>query len=244
MGDDAPGTLGNAAPRRSYVSKQQEVTITDADVTDARIEVSEGARLSGAITVEGDKPLPRGVHVSVRAADGEQASVMHPQGFMRPDGRWSMGGVAAGEVRLNVSTDPQTGYYVKAIMAGERNLLREPLRVEEGGEITDIRVVLSGEVATLAGRVLAKTGAPGGGIVALVPADTDERRSRDPLTGGTNAAGAFNVSGAPGDYLLFVLRPGRAQGKLDEEYVRTHGAKAQRITLKAGERRTLDITAP
>jgi hypothetical protein len=65
-------------------------------------------------------------------------------------GLFSVDGVPAGENSLVVRVMDRK-YYVKSITWSDRDLLRQPLNVVEGSEVRGVRIVLSGEVATLTG---------------------------------------------------------------------------------------------
>jgi hypothetical protein len=120
---------------------------------------------------------------------------------------------------------------------------RQPLKVEEGVEIKNVRLVLSKEVATLTGHVRSdKDGLPVGGVnVALLPAEPSRQRIGKGISYGfTNAAGAFSASAAPGEYLVIAF--GASNLPLTDEKARALAANAPRITLQPSERKSLDLT--
>lgn len=50
--------------------------------------------------------------------------------------------------------------------------------------------------------------------------------------------------GAPGEYLVLVLRPGENAYALGEEAIRERAASARRVTLESGEPKSIDLTVP
>jgi hypothetical protein len=121
--------------------------------------------------------------------------------------------------------------YVKSITLGNQDLMRDPLRVEEGVEITGVRITLERGSAKLSGRALfGEGGAPtvGGGVL-LVKADPALLQlTTARALANVDAAGAFFLECPPGDYLVFTW----AAGNQPAEFIRTHAASARRITLQ------------
>ena len=237
-----------APERRGFAVKQQEVTVTGSDLTGLSIEVTEGGRLSGTVSVEGGQPLPREMMVVAEPVGG---SLRMPRNYtsamVRADGTFTLDGLPSGGLYLQAVGPTSDKYYTKSVTANGVDLLREPLKVEDGTEVTGVRLVISTAVGTLTGRVLSasdQTPVRGAGVV-LIPADADQqRRRRTWLSGMTNAAGMCTVSGAPGEYLVTVWRAGTNLSQLTEEAIRARTTTAQRVTLQAGERKSLDIVAP
>ncbi|MBA2645416.1 MAG: carboxypeptidase regulatory-like domain-containing protein [Pyrinomonadaceae bacterium] len=248
-----PAPAGDAqaaarAPRKLFAAKQQEIVIAGADLADVTIEMSEGGRISGTVQVEGGKPLPPNVYVTTRSAGAGRMMMFRPQARVEAEGKWTLEGVPAGDAHLSAGVMPDDNkFYTKSITLNGRDVAGEPIKVSEGGTVSGVRVVISSEVATLAGRALAaQDGKPlRGGVVALVPADPGKWRSRDAfLYGNISAEGAFTVNGAPGEYLVVVWQSAEAAPAFDEEYIKARVADAPRVTLRTGERKSLDLTVP
>ncbi|MGB9181942.1 MAG: carboxypeptidase regulatory-like domain-containing protein [Pyrinomonadaceae bacterium] len=227
-----------------FVAKNQDLTVAGADVSGLAIEMSEGARIRGTLRVEGDKPLPQNIYISAEAANGER--VMQPSSRVEQDNTWIVGGLPAGDNFLNVGVAGGK-YYTKSITWNGMDLQRNPVNLDEGGEVKGVEIVLSTDVATLTGRALNATdGAPLRNMVLiLVPTDQSRWRSRSASLGGrTGADGSFTITGAPGEYFALIWRMNDGPLAFNEENIRARTANAPRVTLRAGERKSMDISVP
>ena len=104
--------------------------------------------------------------------------------------------------------------------------------------------MISPDVAVLSGRALAPDGkTPQSGVtVILIPTDSEQQKSTSRIFGFTNADGSFRVSGAPGEYLVIIMKAGESPYQLSNEALRLRSPNAQRIVLQAGEN-SADIVA-
>lgn len=227
-----------------FVGKTLEVNVAGADLADLVIEVYSGIRVSGTVAVEGGKPLPRNVMVYATA---EVRQAQPPSIRVQADGTFSLDGVPSGVTHLRTSVPPDNQYYTKSVTVGKTDLLRGPLVVKEDEDITNVRIVISPDVALLSGRVLAsdgKTPQPGASVL-LISTDIDQQKSMGArIFGSTNADGSFRLRGAPGEYLAIVMRPGEFVYELSNDALRLRNPKAQRLVLQAGENDRVDIVAP
>jgi hypothetical protein len=241
-----PPRLGQAPPAGRVlppspgriVETRREVSVAGADVKDLLVEASAGGRVSGVVVVEGGAPLPPRVLVMSDPPPGER----RPAAVARvaPDGSFVLGGVPEGPLVLNVAAMP--GYFVRSVTVGGADTGGGPFYVADGAEVRDVRVVLSASTATLVGRVLSPGGSPRrGATVLLVPAERAGASPRSRLVGVSDVEGRFAVRAGPGEYLAVVWTGRPPAG---EEELRAMTAEAPRVTLREGERTTLDLTAP
>lgn len=243
--EDQSASQANADPTQKFVARQLDLITAGADLANVIIEVSTGRRVSGVVTVDGEKSLPRNIFVGLEPADGERRDQLSSS--TQTDGIFTIAGVPSGRYSVRTAVPPNNEYYTKSVMHGRSDLTREPLTIKEDEDISNLRIVISPDVALLSGRVLASDGkSPKRGVAILfVSADSVEQKTIGRrMFGFTNADGGFRVSGAPGDYLAIVMRPGEGYYQLRGDELISRAAKAQRITLQPGENDRIDLVLP
>lgn len=224
------------------VDQRQLVTVTGADVSGVVISLKEGGRVSGTIAVEGDKPLPRGGRVSLQTltknGTPDYGGVSHD---LWAKGQFLIDGVSTGQHFLTVQIWAKD-YFVKSITWTDRDLLRQPLNVTEGGEVKNVRIVLSRDVGIISAHLVsAEDKTPlGGAWFILVPSDQLRWARTDSfIFGFTDKQGAFRLSGAPGEYIL-VMQDRNREPVTTIDYIRERAA-GPRVTLKPGEQSAIEI---
>lgn len=244
-GNDQSASQANPDPAKKFVSKRLELNVVGTDLTNVLIEVSSGRRISGVVTVDGGKALPRNIFVLLEAVGGERHDQL--SGPTQTDGIFSLEGIPSGRYYLRTAVPPNNEYYTKSVMHGGSDLTLEPLTIKEDEDIRNVRVVISPDVARLSGRVLASDGkSPERGVAILfVSANSVEQKTMHRrIYGLTNADGGFRVSGAPGEYVAIVMRTGERLYQLRGDELISRAAKAQRITLQPGENNRIELVIP
>jgi hypothetical protein len=238
--------VSNTAPRRpSLVPRQQELTVSGADLSGITIELSEGGRLQGTVIMEGnDKQLLPGFNASLTPRDG--SAVIDRYGTIQPGGSFLIDNIPPGEFYLSVQ---QLGdrFYVKSIAAGGTDLMREPFRIGSGTSVDNVRITISSDIATLQGRVVSPTDGKGvrGMVVLLFPSDPARWRfSSSFVPGVTDTGGDFKITAPPGHYLLITLGAGENLRSVNEAFLRTRAAGAKAVTLQPNGRETIELAAP
>ncbi len=243
--DGQSALQANTEPIQNFAPKHMELNVAGIELNNLVIEVSSGGRVSGVVTVDGGKPLPRNAFVILERASGE---VSDPLGTaIQPDGTFTLEGIPSGKYDVKTSVRPGGEYYTKSVMQGRADLTRAPLTVKEDEDISKVRILISADVARLSGRILASDGkTPKGAVsILLVSADSVEGKTIGRrMYALTNADGGFNVSGAPGEYLAIVMRSNDDFYALRGDKLISRAAKAQRITLQAGENNRIDLIVP
>ena len=247
-GHDVPTAAQIADASQRFAARKLEVTVSGANLADLMIEVYRGSRISGTVAVDGGKPLPANVLVYAllyALREVSQAETLSPI-RVQTDGTFSLEGVPPGLIYLRTSVPPDNPFYTKSVTAGRRELLRGPLLVKEGEDLTDVRIVISPDVALLSGRVIASDGkTPVAGVsVVLISTDADQQKSTSRLYALTNADGSFRLSGAPGEYLAIIMRLSESSDELSNDALRIRNPKGQRIVLQSGENSKMEIVAP
>lgn len=232
--------------RQKFIRQPLQVTVAGADVSDLVLSLSLGGRISGSIIVEGDKPLPRSLDVFSELLRSDRSQyTASGRVDAQSKGAFLIEGVAAGDNILKVRVwDGE--YYVKSITLNSRDLLRQPLRVTEGSELKDIRIILSADVGRLVGQMISGEDRKplSGTLFLLVPAEELRWTRMDSfLFLHTDKQGAFKVTGPPGEYIL-LMQPPRENQIAPLDYVRSHAATGTRVTLKPGEPGNVEVVAP
>ena len=225
------GILGAKLER--FVDKRQDLTVAGADMENLAIEVSQGARVSGHVTVEqGNAPAPE-ISIGIGSAfTGVEAN-----------GAFTETGVPEGEFALAVMIRPQNVFYAKSIEVNGVDLLREKLKITMGTEIKEVRVVIA-PASILTGRVLSASGGTplSRVMVMLIPVDPSTGPAFQRPNGGTNEQGTFLVSGAPGEYFLVLWRLGEQPlPPHDADSIKKLSPNAIRVTLGPGERKSMNL---
>ena len=113
--------------------------------------------------------------------------------------------------------------------------------------IEGVQVVFASDVGTLDLHALASSDkhALRGILLMLVPADPAEwpRVNVSQSSCASDRDGACSISRAPGDYLVIPIASGVRLDNL-EAVIRERAANATRATLRANERRTLEVSVP
>jgi hypothetical protein len=240
-----PDPAQQAAPTKlKYTRKVQDVTVSGGDLTDVVIALTEGASISGTVTVEGGRPLPEETIVKLEALNEE--SMTDAQQTVQRDGTFTITGVPPGTFYPNVFVPQDENYYVKTVTMGGADLLREPLSVNDNSNITDVQVVISHDGATLAGRILNANNTPAlNRQLVLIPTEQSRWHARLSFLFVTSEAdGGYSVSGAPGEYFIIFMRAGEDLSTINDAWIRVRAANAQRVTLLPGEHKMLTLTAP
>jgi len=255
--------------------QRREITVSGSDVTGLRADLVEGSELGGVVSLEGNLPLPDRLMLelvrsdlssrnlatkpvvgsaekfsAVPGADDDEA----PFAFVREHGEFAITQLTSGSFHLRVS-GLGANLYVKSITLDGRDLLRNPIKIEEGKTVGGVRIVLSSSVVTFSGRAMDKSagGEPSKPLtdaaILLFPVEAERRRlTEGPLAARTNGEGRFVIKGAPGEYFVFVLdrrRKGVPAVMPTEEALIKNSAKQQKIRLQAGdEKRTVEVFGP
>jgi len=239
-------------PRRGkkYAPARVPVEVDGGDVSELAIELGEGGRVSGTISVEGGGPLPDYAHVyTTRAGPGLTGGGELAPSTGAYGGRFTLDGLAPGKYHLHASIYDRDGqsFYVKSITWRGKDLLREPLDVAEGAVVEGVSIVFTNESATLKVSVRPQSEKTAGrGVhVLLAPADAAgwSPHAAQQFHCSTRTGDSCEIKAAPGDYVVVVLTQATL-GAGFEEAVRRRAAGATRVSLRAGETKTVEAAAP
>ena len=231
----------NALPPEAerYGAKQQEVEVSGGDLSNVVIEVGDDATVSGTVVAESG-PLPR-IYLGLEREGMNQGVVA--SGVVER-GKFTIRNVPAGKMYFFVNLEEDTDqFYIKSITWKGQNLLRELFEVGVETKIEGVEIVLSRSVARFDIRLRNARGEPVRDVsLTLVPSDPARwTRPETQLFGNTDVNGKCTITGAPGEYLVFILPPGVQSSTLQKNEIEKRAAEVQRVSLKPGERRTFDL---
>ena len=255
MNVSVPTLYGNAAyepPRRvkKYAPARVDVEVAGGNVSELAIDLGEGGRVSGTISVEGDRPLPDYAHVyTTRAGQGLEGGGGLTPSAPAYKGRFTLDGMAPGKYHLHANLYDREGnpFHVKSVTWRGKDLLREPLDIAEGAVVEGVSIVYSSEGATLRVSVRADSEKSAGrGVhVLLVPAAAAgwAPHAAQQFHCSTRTGDSCEIKAAPGDYAVVVMTQASLGANFDEE-VKRRAAGATRVSLRAGETKAVEAAAP
>ena len=229
------------------------ITVTGADVEGLVLTTGAGGDVSGIVTTESGAPLPAGpirLRVGARAVNlqttprfGVAAGAID-NGRVNDDGTFEFKG-AFGQVRLTL-TGLASGWYLKAINEGDRDIVDTPIEVRAGQSLAGIQFVLSNRPTRVGGRLTDGKGNPtADGTVLLFSVDSARwgDDSRYITTVRPDQQGLFEHIGLPPGEYLAVTRDYIAEGDAnDPEILEKLKEGATRFTLTEGGREVVNLT--
>jgi hypothetical protein len=234
-----------APRRRKFAPVARELRVS-GDMSELVFEMGEGGRIAGSVTFEGGKSLSFTYISAQRVAKTvEESAGDGSPGTPVQGGTFELEGLTPGKYYLRPAVFEEDGdFYVKAITWQGRDLLREPLEVGEGTLITGVRVVYASDPAVLRVRVRRADKQPAYNLnVFLLPADLSRWSIFMPSLSCTTAGeGSCRINAPPGDYLV-VAAPLSALLGDAEAQLRRRALDAPRVTLRAGEQKTLETSS-
>jgi len=223
------------------------IEVSGRDVANIDITLTPGARVSGRLDFEG-RPRPRreaieGLRVHAIAVDG----VAFGDAYSDPidaDGRFEFRGVMPGAHVLRLERLPD-GWSMRSVYLMGREVTDTPLTLDAGQVLSNLQIVATDVETVVSGRITGGSGrARPDAIVVAFPADPGlwvpysrhVRRARPDLDGHYRLRGL-----PPGEYLIVATDEIDESDLLGAETLERLSAPADRLTLAAGQRKTLDL---
>ncbi len=240
----AVASSGSTGDIRSREMAVLPITVTGADVTGVTLITGPTGTLRGRVAFEGGTPAGVTAAAVLLSAVPLVPDQVRFGGSARVLADWTftMTGVL-GKVLIRGRTPP--GWHFKSITVNGTDVIDTPLELKPGEEIGDVEVILTRQMASLAGRVTNAKGQPTTDyVVALFASDASKwgLMSRYVYAVRPDQSGAFTVKGLPaGDYLavaLDYLEPGE-EG--DPETLERLRPVATSVTIGDGEAKTLNL---
>jgi hypothetical protein len=233
--------------KRSYAPTRVNLDVSGGDVTEFVVEVAEGARVTGTISVEGGAAPRYGSVTMLRLGEaGAPTDLAGTQSGSLDGGRFAVEGLPAGRFLLQPNIGGGDGLYLKSITWNGKDLTRESLALAEGAAAEGVHIVYAHNSATLHVNVRAAAGKrrPPEVFVVLVPADLSAWSPHSqPVFCMTGQSGTCPIVAAPGEYRVLAMRAPTLPSAYEQE-VRRRAPAAPRVTLREGETSRVEVDAP
>jgi hypothetical protein len=239
----------NAALREQMLNRLPETASTPLNVTSDGVSgitltTRRGGRLSGRFVADTGvvRPLPAGLHVTLRSSSGGGMSLQMSGGGNTGD--FQLAG-ASGLSRIDVQDVPD-GWAVKAIVLDGEDVTDEA--VDMTGRSGTVRVIMTDRLTSLSGTVQSDRNRRDHNVIVFID---DPARwtfpSRFVRTIRADSDGRFQFRGLPpGErYLVAALDYLEAGEEQDRQLLDRLRARAASVTLGEGEQRSiqLDLTS-
>jgi protocatechuate 3,4-dioxygenase beta subunit len=261
---DAPPASGAAAvagltpmPRQPVMTPMlwasAPVSVGDTDVTGIGLAWREGLKLSGRLEFAGSLPRPEerqiaSISVVLEPVAGFDAMPSFgPPSRVLPDGRFETAGRPPGKYFVRV-IGGFGGWMIEAITVNGRDVGDTPLELDEA-DATNATIRFTDVIAEVRGTVRRPAADADPPVVVLFPADSmawkdfgvNPRRLRLARPGGATAAFTFGMLPA-GEYLAAAIPEEFSAEWQDPEYLSLIARQAERVSIAAGERRTISLS--
>lgn len=239
---------GYSPPRRkrAYAPMRRNLDVSGGDVSEFVVEVADGGRIAGTISIEGGA-TPRYGHISAMRLEEEVTApdASASRSASVDGGQFAIEGLTAGKFVLHPNVGADTVLYLKSMTWNGKDLLREPLELAEGASAEGVRIVFARNPATLSVTVRGAGGKqPRNVFIYLVPADLSAWSPYgQPLYCVMGEARLCLISAPPGEYRVLALQKAALSGAYEQE-VRRRAQAAPRVTLREGETSRMEVDAP
>ena len=228
---------------------ETSVSVGETAVSGVSLQLRAAPTVSGRFEFDGSAQRPiasvlQTAAITLASADGH-SPICCPASRVSADGQFNTQGYVPGKYFLSVNN--LSGWYLKSITAGGKDLLQAPLAIEND-PITDV-VVTFGDAATeLGGNVTDSTGkADTIASVIIFPSDyqswiTNGMNSRLGRQARPSETGAFNfIALIPGEYLIAAASDDALANWQDPAIIRALAGIAIRVTVAPGEKKKQDV---
>lgn len=248
----APGDYAIAAvlrPANSPSGKAESalvpIAVTTQDVTGIVVATGKGGALLGRFVHDvppSRDPPPFRFALQPGASSITDSPVFIGAQTFRPDLTFELTGVVGqGVVRLQQTA----GWFLKAVMLGERDVIDETLDFTSGADLNDVRVIVTERAAEIGGAVAEPNGVVSDYSVVLFPQDRAQwtPTSRFIAAARPDQQGRFRITGLPpGQYLMAAVDYLETGTEYDPELLMRLTETAMSVVLDEGETKNVTLT--
>jgi hypothetical protein len=250
----AEGAMAAMRARGPNLWARAEITVAEGDLTSLSLVLQPGITISGRIELEGGTVLPSPdlSRASVRLTPPPTTSavvMMSGSGsVVRPDGTFTIDGVAPGRYLLSASVPGGTlarRWLAASALVKGVDALDIPIDVHPGENLSGVVVTLTDRSAGVTGRLLDSAGGPAPEFtLVLFSTDTRNwvRNNRRTRTARPASDGVFEITGMPaGTYHLAALTDLEDADLGDASLLEMLAAASIPVTLAEGETKMQDV---
>jgi protocatechuate 3,4-dioxygenase beta subunit len=217
----------------------QHLEVGDSHIDGLLIRPGPGGEIQGKVEME-DGKIDEQTSVLLESADEDEIGMSTSYARLKEDGTFTLKNVQPGHFRVRCYGPD---LYVKAVSAGNQDLLENSLDTTEGLP-SSIQIKLSGKSPEVGGTVQNKDNKPvPGATVVLVP---EEKRRTDWGAygqGTTDQYGEYKVKNLrPGKYKAYAWEDLDGPEYMDPEFLKPLESKGVDVALKEGAKETLALT--
>ena len=250
-----PGARGEPAAEPANASPplfaEAPITVGTSHVDNVALTLRPGTKIAGRVVFDGAAPQPsvaalQKMTVSIRPLFGSLPGSTDAR--IDADGRFSFAGFPPGRYVLYAAAPPGPEWTIASFRVGGVDAVGQAFTLGDT-DVTGAVLTFTDKVITLSGAVTAGSAGSdvAGSTVVIFPADIEEwieagmsarRTASIPVPPG----GAFSMRVAlPGDYLAIAV-PAETAPDLDRELIKRVLPSAVRVSLAAGESKSLSLT--
>jgi hypothetical protein len=248
------------------ISGNLELEVNSAHVQNVQLVLGAGVAVTGRVTVEGMTAAAapqgqagggqRGLSVNlVRQPDIVGLPVSQARGPVSPEGTFTLQNVAPGEYRVYVPpllTSFQWGTpnippalqnaYVKAIRAGNNDVLAGRLRIAAGAGTAELQITL-GNGGRIEGTVSSDRREPMPNVtVVLVPEGVLRERGDLYRTSSSDLSGRFRMQAIPpGAYKAYAFEEAPTDAWQNADFMRPHESRGANVDVREGNQSSVDL---
>ncbi len=243
---DASGNFRVAGVRPGtyslYASDQQksgdvQVEVRELDLSGVTIVIGSGGTLNGRVVTPAGPPGAKAGLIQLCALGTGASRCATGSPRVGPDGSFTWSGVRG--ARLVRAYGMPDGWWLKAVMQGDRDITDVPLTIAHGDVVGGLEVVFDDRPTVVTGSVSDPSGAPMPDYTLIVFAADEGRwapESRFIASERPDQKGRVRVTGLPpGDYLMAAVEWVEEGQWLDPQFLQRLRPLASKLVLEAGK---------
>ncbi|HTM24247.1 MAG TPA: carboxypeptidase-like regulatory domain-containing protein [Vicinamibacterales bacterium] len=240
----------------------QQIVVNGQNVGGVTLTMQSGVTLSGNITVESSgTPAPadyssfrvNAPEVNPLPIGGAGRGFLGGGGRVDKNGSFQIPNLVPGRHYIRLTGQGQgsqtTGQWtLKSVMLAGQDVTDQPVDIKPGQNVDNVTILLTDRSTEIAGTVRDAAGAPMGALTVVAFSSDPQywrAQSRQIQAVRTDQTGAYRLRNLPPGEYLMVATDDVEQGEwFDPAYLEQARAKATRVRLNEGEKKTQDLTGP